>query len=444
MYNLSNFEYLKNLGSHAEFIINSYSTVTFPNHWTIVTGLYEESHGIIQNNMYDPKLNKTFNYVSPESQTIEWYGQNKYAEPIWATNQRAGGGRLSAAEWVGSNVVFNNQSIIHIPYNKTKPYEVLIDEFVDLFTHPTDPINFGAVYFDEPDHTGHLYGPYSIEMKNKLFELNDKLGYMINKLKTNDLFDKLNVIITSDHGMESISYETSIFLESHIDTSLFDAYGSRACYSIFVKKVSDIEYVYRTLKTIPHVDVYKKNEVPQELRYKNNVRVGDIVLATHIGYAVYSKNISINFSINLGDHGYDNKASSMHPIFIANGPAFKKHYKIRSFNNVDIYPLMCLILGIEPALHNGTLDNVLDMVNYGRIAVGFNYLFLLLCIVPIGLVSYTSLLLCCRAKKSSIKNENYSTTNNSHTVVDIYNNETQNSNSRLYHKNLLYNYNRIN
>ena len=116
----------------------------------MVTGLYEESHGIVQNHMYDPVLNKTFHYTSPETQTLEWFGQNKKAEPIWTTNQRAGEGRRSAAEWIGANVIFNNQSIVNIPYNKSVSYTEQLDRFIGMFTNSENPINFGAIYFDEP------------------------------------------------------------------------------------------------------------------------------------------------------------------------------------------------------------------------------------------------------------------------------------------------------
>lgn len=187
--------------------------------------------------MYDPVLNQTFNYESSKSQSIEWFGQNKATEPIWITNQKHGDGRRSAAEWVGSNIKFGEEQPIHIPYNHSTPFNKLIDNFIQLFTNKDEePINFGALYFDEPDHTGHLYGPYSEQMRVKLEELDQTLGYLIEQLKSHHLFDKLNLIITSDHGMDTISNKTVIFLDSHVDTNLFDAYGSRACYSIFVKK----------------------------------------------------------------------------------------------------------------------------------------------------------------------------------------------------------------
>ncbi len=112
--------------------------------------MYEETHGIIQNEMLDRRLNKEFSHLSNESQTFEWYGQNRLTEPIWISNQRAGGARKSAAEWVGAGVSFDDQSAVYIPFNNTKPYEKLIDEFIAMYTHETEPINFGAVYFDEP------------------------------------------------------------------------------------------------------------------------------------------------------------------------------------------------------------------------------------------------------------------------------------------------------
>lgn len=143
-----------------------------------------------------------------------------------------------------------------------------------------------------------MYGPYSIQMKQKLEEIDLDLGYLIKQLKMYNLFHRLNIIITSDHGMDTISNNTAVFLDSYIDTSLFNAYGSRACYSIFVKKDSDLEYVYQTLNMIPNVKVYKKESIPEQYNYKHNVRVGDIFLVTNIGYAVYVNQENVNWTIN--------------------------------------------------------------------------------------------------------------------------------------------------
>lgn len=406
-FNLTNFNYLKSVGSHAEYIQNSFATVTFPNHWTIVTGMYEETHGIIQNEMYDHHLKKTFSHLSNESQTFEWYGQNSKTEPIWIANQRAGQERRSAAEWLGAGIEFDNQSAIYIPYNGTKPYKQLIDEFIHLFTRNEEPINFGALYFNEPDHTGHLYGPYSKEMEEKLYSLDKTLGYLINELKKNDLFENLNLIITSDHGMEEISEKTAIFLDSYIDTDLFDAYGSRACYSLFVKNETDIDYVHKTLSQIENIQVFKKKDIPEHLHYKKNVRIGEIVIITKIGYGVYINNQYVNWTINRGDHGFNNNESSMFPIFISHGPAFKKNFTIDTFKNVDIYPLMCYILGIKPGVNNGTLASVLDMIDFKDAEKDFGIIFILLIVVPMSILVFCTIFICIRRRRStySINNE---------------------------------------
>jgi ectonucleotide pyrophosphatase/phosphodiesterase family protein 5 len=396
-HNLSNFNYLKSIGSHADYINNSFSTVTFPNHWTIVTGLYEETHGIMQNNMYDPALNQTFDFASEKSQTKDWFGQNKATEPIWYTNQKNGHGRRSAAEWVGSHIQFGQEQVLNIPYNHSTPFNALIDQFIRLFTsnrEEEEPINFGALYFDEPDHTGHLYGPYSPQMAAKLQEMDQTLGYLIAQLKEHHLFDKLNLIVTSDHGMEQISEETVIFLDKHIDTNLFSAYGSRACWSIFVKKQTDYAFVYKTLKSIANIDVYKKADIPNNLHYKLNVRIGDFLIITKIGHSVYVNTIQIDWKLTNGDHGYYNNESSMLPIFISHGPNFKSNFTIQPFNNVDIYPLMCFLLDVQPAVNNGTLENVIDMVSTRVIEKRFNLAFILLTLIPIGMIASTAFCLC--------------------------------------------------
>ena len=108
----------------------------------MVTGLHEESHGIIENTMFDPILNKTFKHENEADHNIEWFGQNKLAQPIWIANEKGGPKRRSAAEWLGANIAFGNSSPIFIPYNQSTPYEDYIDTFVQLFSNNT--INFGC------------------------------------------------------------------------------------------------------------------------------------------------------------------------------------------------------------------------------------------------------------------------------------------------------------
>lgn len=186
--------------------------------------------------MYDPKLKEVFESGTHESREHKWYGQNSQTEPIWITNQKFGSGRLSAASWVGDSVSFGGQKPISIPFDSKKSFNKLIDEFIVLFTREHDPINFGALYINEPDKTGHLFGPYSKQMEEKLYALDKTLGYLIEQLKSHHLFDKLNLIVTSDHGMEEIKEQNSIFLNESVDTKLFSAYGRPSSMNIFLRK----------------------------------------------------------------------------------------------------------------------------------------------------------------------------------------------------------------
>ena len=184
--------------------------------------------------MFDPELNKTFDHLTSGSDVLAWYGQNSGIEPIWTTNQKAGGGRKSAAEWIGANALFSNQAITTLQYNHSTPFTELIDRFIDMFTSEHDPINFGAIYFDQPDYTGHLYGPDSNEMDQELQNVDKTLGYLIEQLKSHHLFDKLNLIVTSDHGMTSISNRTAIDIDEYLDANTVSMYGSGVVKTVFL------------------------------------------------------------------------------------------------------------------------------------------------------------------------------------------------------------------
>ena len=166
---------------------NQFQTKTFPNHWTMVTGLYEETHGIVANQFYDPsshqvtlnyrfqnyRIFKHFNYTDPSSwnETTSFWG----GEPLWITNQKAG--HQSGCEfWVGSEV--KDRTPTHFDrYSSHKPYNNRVDSVVNWLNKPE--VNLGLLYIEEPDHTGHMFGPDSKEVDAKLEELNNVIGYLM-------------------------------------------------------------------------------------------------------------------------------------------------------------------------------------------------------------------------------------------------------------------------
>jgi ectonucleotide pyrophosphatase/phosphodiesterase family member 5 len=227
-------------------VTNTFVTKTIPDHYTLVTGLYQESHGLVANDFYDPKFNETFSpFTSKGATNIKWWngtGSQK-VEPIWITNEAAGHGRVSGiCMWPGCDVVGQTPSF-YMPYNASVSFERRADDVIKWFTDKTKPINFGAVYMDQPDHVGHSHGPESIELAEKIGELDKGLGYLLDELGHHGLLPGLNIIITSDHGMASV--KSNIYLNEFLNFSLFTSYGGSPVRHIVPKSGAVLIHCYQ-------------------------------------------------------------------------------------------------------------------------------------------------------------------------------------------------------
>lgn len=176
----------------------AFVTKTFPNHYTLVTGLYEENHGIVANYFYDPVFNEDFDMGSKAKSTLKWWNGTKErpVEPIWVTNQNLGGDeserKSGVVFWPGSEID-GQYPTKWLPYNVSMSFKSRVDKIVEWLTVHEDPINLGLMYIQEPDATGHHYGASSSQILDKVEELDGVIGYLIEKL--GDHFDKLNMII---------------------------------------------------------------------------------------------------------------------------------------------------------------------------------------------------------------------------------------------------------
>ena len=207
---------------------NSYVTLTFPNHYTIATGLYEENHGIVSNQMYDPVFDETFDSTPQQLSETRWWnnGTNSWkGEPIWLTNQRRSDHHSGVYFWTGSEAAIRGQHAkYYMHYNKSVPYTKRIDTVVSWFLEKQQPINLGMLYFEDPDLIGHQAGPDSLEIIERIIELDEILGYIINSLKEIGLFADMNLIVTSDHGMAELI--DTVYLEDYVDSRfVYSAYG---------------------------------------------------------------------------------------------------------------------------------------------------------------------------------------------------------------------------
>ncbi|KAG7262050.1 hypothetical protein CRUP_017803 [Coryphaenoides rupestris] len=293
-----NFHDLQREGVKVEVVENAYITKTFPNHYSLVTGLYTETHGIVANEMFDPVFNRSFSMETDSIYDPRWWEQ---AVPLWVTNQRAGG-RSGAAMWPGSDVKIHGvYPTRYLPYNASVPFGVRVHQLIEWFTAPDqEAVDFGVLYWEEPDESGHNLGPESSLMDGVIVDIDEKLGFLRNELKKAGLYERLNLVVTSDHGMTQLSPDKIIEL---------DLYVSRDLYTWVDKS--------------PVVGL-----LPKEV----------------------------------GNHGYNNTLPSMHPVFLAQGPAFRQDYVKKTMRSVDLYPLMCHILGVPPLPNNGSLANVRDLL----------------------------------------------------------------------------------
>eukprot|EP00057_Strongylocentrotus_purpuratus_P026173 XP_011680647.1 PREDICTED: ectonucleotide pyrophosphatase/phosphodiesterase family member 7-like [Strongylocentrotus purpuratus] len=360
---LTNLKEVERNGVKASWMNGVFISMSTPSMYSIATGLYPESHGAIHNLYFDPVTkNRTYSY--PEALNItEWFDTG--AEPVWVTAIMQG---LHAGTilYPGGNVPIKGISPDkNIPstewfwlnYNMTSRIYDAISWLTD------DDFDLIMLYFDNPDEWLHKYGIGSQEAIDKLYEVDDAIGYLFRVLEERGLDETVNVIILSDHG--HINSETSkhvnlydYIASSDVDFIIAD-YGPNFQ---MVAVEGKLDEVYEALKSAhPALHVYKKEEIPERLHYGNHERVLPIFGFVDPGWHLHTT-IGANDSFTLSDHGYDTQWMVMKSSFYAQGPYFRRNYAAVPLESVDVYQLMCEILSLDPAPNNGSRDRYVDML----------------------------------------------------------------------------------
>uniref|UniRef100_A0A8C9N8T1 Ectonucleotide pyrophosphatase/phosphodiesterase 3 n=1 Tax=Serinus canaria TaxID=9135 RepID=A0A8C9N8T1_SERCA len=334
---LPNIEKLKTCGTHSKYMRAVYPTKTFPNHYSIVTGLYPESHGIIDNNMYDVNLNAHFSISGEEKFKPAWWK----GQPVWLTamsqNLKAG-----TFFWPGSDVgPLNSHNVPFLFISNSRP---------DIYT----------LYIEEPDSSGHSFGPVSAGVIKALQAADKAVEMLMDGLKQRNLHKCVNLIVLADHGMEKtfckkLEYMTNYFKE--VDFYLYAGPAAR----IRAKNVPkdyftfDSEGIVKNLtcrRSPQHFKPYLTPDLPKRFHYANNIRIDKVhLLVERQWLAVRDKSYTF---CDGGNHGYNNEFKSMEAIFLAYGPSFKEKTEVDAFENIEVYNLMCDLLRITPAENNGT------------------------------------------------------------------------------------------
>lgn len=355
-------------GVKATYVNPAFITITSPTHFTILTGRYIENHGVIHNMWFNTTTSEKKSYW--ETQRVpEWWDNGSL--PIWITAQRQGlmAGSFhfpgTFATYQGERVnTWEVEPAIYNYSNETR-WRENIDMIMGSWFHEKN-LDFVALYFGEPDGVGHKFGPDSPERKEMVRQVDRTVGYLRNSAKRHGLGDKLNIIITADHGMTTVQRDGNVeeivlrkipnFSFSDLDFHLVD-YGPTG---MLLPKEGQLDKVYNALKGAhPHLHVYKKEEMPSRLHFANNDRILPIILWADPGYVI---NGYFPVQFNKGEHGFDNQGLEMKPFFRAVGPDFQKNLEVGPFDTVNIYPLMCHLLGITPEPNDGQLSNTQHML----------------------------------------------------------------------------------
>uniref|UniRef100_A0A672YWX0 SMB domain-containing protein n=1 Tax=Sphaeramia orbicularis TaxID=375764 RepID=A0A672YWX0_9TELE len=321
---------LRSCGTSAPYMRPVYPSKTFPNLYTLATGLYPESHGIVGNTMHDPVFNATFSLRTREKLNHRWWG----GQPIWITAEKQG-----------------------------VKFQILTPDLHRPYVY--------AVHSEQPDTFGHRLGPLSSELDNPLREIDNIIGQLMNGLKQMNLHRCVNVIIVGDHGMEEAHCERTEFLSSYplnIDEiTLIPGSLGRIRPRDPKSTTYDPKVVVANLTCkmpTQHFKPYLKQHLPKRLHYANNRRIEDVHLLMerkwHIAKKMPEKlRTRCGF---FGDHGFDNKITSMRTIFIGHGPSFKFQKQVPEFENIELYNVMCDLLGLKPAPNNGTYGSLNDLL----------------------------------------------------------------------------------
>ena len=339
----------------------AFPTKTFPNHISIITGMYTEHHGIIANVFTNPETGKEYRLGDTVStRESEWYK----GEAFWETAQKHGI-KTASYFWPGTEITDSSRKPTYRKfYDHFKPYRERIDTVIQWLSLPAGKRPyFISVYFHDTDTYGHDFGPNSPEINNSIMRLDSLVGYLHELLNKINLSDSINVIITSDHGMTEVSPDRVINIESLLTeyNVLIEDHGP---VMRITPQKNDIASVYNLLKsTHDHYSVYLKENMPEYYHYSESSLIPPVIVIADLGWSLINDGISENLKSwkYKGDHGYDNNTTDMQGVFIAEGPAFKNNYETGTLLNIDIYPLLCKIYNLPQA---DNIDGRLERIEY--------------------------------------------------------------------------------
>lgn len=357
LYDASFLKTVSTNGVRAKFMTPSFPSLTFPNHYSIVTGMYPSHHGLVNNTYYDKTSGQQYSMGNTKMVGEgKWYG----GTPIWVLAEQQQ--MLSASfYWVGSEAdIQNTRPTYYYKYNDKLSIASRIKTVKNWLSLPeAQRPHMITFYFPEVDHEAHTYGPNDPHVAEAVKFIDSSVNALQLELATLNL--PINYIFVSDHGMTKVDTENTISMPKAIDTAAMRVPWGDALIHIYAKDTSKIEATYEGLKKDTSISVYKLDETPDYWHFKKADdkynRLGDLIVVPHLPRP-------FNFSTRkttLGKHGFDNHHPDMRATFMAWGPAFKKGMNIDGFENVNVFPIVAKILGLD--YDEKSIDGKLNVLN---------------------------------------------------------------------------------
>ncbi|MGL4852134.1 MAG: ectonucleotide pyrophosphatase/phosphodiesterase [Phocaeicola sp.] len=338
-------------------MLPSYPASTFPNHYTLATGLVPDNHGIVNNIFWVEEKNREYSMSVPDMRNDpSYYG----GEPIWITAQKQGV-KTGNLYWVGSDIAIKDTYPTYYKVYAHKPrltFEERVDTLISWLNKPKEQRpKLLMLYLEEPDGAGHRFGPRGAGTGKAVESVDSIVGTLRSAMAKLTIADSINLIVTSDHGMAQIDNEHRFVDATQVlDPSWYKRLVGTSPTSIFTEE-GFRDSVLTAINHYPHVKAYRTEEIPAYLNYGKNPRLGDVVVMPDCGWHFDVKPKGVE-----GAHGFDPEEPDMQVVFRAVGPDFKVGYMSDSFKNVDVYPLLAYLLGITPELTDGVFDRVSNVL----------------------------------------------------------------------------------
>jgi len=358
--NALNLRALAARGVRAKELIPSFPSLTFPNHYTLVTGLYPGHHGIVSNTMATPSMPGKFSLSSNEVRNAAWWG----GEPVWATAIRQNR-RAMSMFWPGSEAAIGGVSPTRWwPFDGNVPNEERVRRVIDWLSLPEgERPAFISLYFQEVDHVGHVSGPDSPQVLEAAAHLDAALGQLLTGINRLGLSDRVSIVVVSDHGMAPHTDDQMVFLDTAIDPTTVNVIATGEFVQLAPppgreRDLSSIDAIVRAVRgKLPHVTFYTRDEIPARYHYRDHPHIAPIIGVVDEGWMVTTREQEArrrpDAEARRGAHGYDPALRSMHGLFVAAGPAVRQGLVAEPFENVHVYDFLCALLKLTPAPNDG-------------------------------------------------------------------------------------------